>query len=94
MLGWGILKNPIRSAFPGANLTSLVAQMLKNVPAMRETWVRSLGWEDLLDKGNPLKYSCLENPHGQRSLVGCSPWGRKELDRTKQLSTTSSAAQA
>ena len=24
---------------------------------------------------NPLQYSCLENPHGQRSLVGCSPWG-------------------
>ena len=30
--------------------------------------------------GNPLQYSCLENPHGQRSLVGYSPWGRKELD--------------
>ena len=28
--------------------------------------------------GNPLQYSCLENPHGQRSLVGYSPWGRKE----------------
>ena len=27
--------------------------------------------------GNPLHYSCLENPHGQRSLVGYSPWGRK-----------------
>ena len=25
--------------------------------------------------GNPLQYSCLENPHGYRSLVGCSPWG-------------------
>ena len=31
---------------------SLVAQLVKNVPAMRETWVRSLGWEDLLEKGN------------------------------------------
>ena len=30
--------------------------------------------------GNALQYSCLENPHGQRSLVGYSPWGRKELD--------------
>ena len=29
---------------------------------------------------NPLQYSCLENPHGQRSLVGYSPWGHKELD--------------
>ena len=26
--------------------------------------------------GNPLQYSCLENPHGQRSLAGYSPWGR------------------
>ena len=31
--------------------------------------------------GNPLQYSCLENPHGQRSLVGYSPWGHKESDR-------------
>ena len=31
-------------------------------------------------RGNPLQYSCLENPHEQRSLVGYSPWGRKELD--------------
>ena len=37
--------------------------------------------------GNPLQYSCLENPHGQRSLVGCSPWGHKESDTTKRLST-------
>ena len=29
--------------------------------------------------GNPLQYSCLENPHGQRSLAGYSPWGPKEL---------------
>ena len=32
--------------------------------------------------GNPLQDSCLENPHGQRSLVGYSPWGRKESDTT------------
>jgi len=37
--------------------------------------------------GNPLQYSCPENPHGQRSLVGYSPWGRKELDMTDCLST-------
>ena len=36
---------------------------------------------------SPLYYSCLENPHGQRSLVGYSPWGRKESDTTKRLST-------
>ena len=34
--------------------------------------------------GNPLQYSCLENPHGQRSLVGYSPWDCKESDMTEQ----------
>ena len=33
--------------------------------------------------GNPLHYSCLENPHGQRSLAGYSPWGHKDLDMTE-----------
>ena len=33
--------------------------------------------------GNPLKYSCLEDPHGQRSLAGYSPWGHKEPDVTE-----------
>ena len=37
--------------------------------------------------GNPLQYSCLENPHRQRSLVGYSPRGRKESDTTGQLHT-------
>ena len=37
--------------------------------------------------GNPLQYSCLENPHGQRNLAGDSPWGLKESDTTEQLST-------
>ena len=33
--------------------------------------------------GNPLQYSCLENPRGQRSLAGYSPWGHKESDTTE-----------
>ena len=37
--------------------------------------------------GNPLQYSFLKNPHGQRSLAGYSPWGLKESDTTEQLST-------
>ena len=37
--------------------------------------------------GNPLQYSCLDNPCGERSLEGHSPWAHKELDTTKQLST-------
>ena len=42
---------------------SLVAQLVKNLPAMWETWVRSLGWEDPPGegKGYPLQYSGLEN---------------------------------
>ena len=43
---------------------SLVAQVVKNLPAMQETWIQSLGWED------PLEDSCLKNPNGQRSLMG------------------------
>ena len=37
---------------------SLVAQLVKNLPAMQETWVQSLGWEG---KGYPLQYSSLDN---------------------------------
>jgi len=40
--------------------------------------------------GNPLQYSCLDNPHGQSSLVGYSLWGHKELDTTERLSTAHS----
>ena len=40
--------------------------------------------------GKPLQYSCLENPHGQRSLVGNSSWECKELDTTERLSTLGS----
>ena len=37
--------------------------------------------------GKPLQYSCLENPHEQRSLVAYSLWGHKESDTTEQVST-------
>ena len=49
----------------------LVAQTVKNLPAMQETWIQPLGWEDPLEEGMAT-YSCLENPHGQRSMVGSS----------------------
>ena len=64
---------------------SLVAQLAKNMPTMWVTWVQSLGWEDSPGGGhsNPLQYFCLENPHGQRNLVGYNPWGCKELDMTE-----------
>ena len=41
---------------------SLVAKLVKNPPAMLETWVQSLGWEDPLEKGMAIQYSCLEIP--------------------------------
>ena len=68
---------------------SLVAQIVKNLPAMRETWVWSLGWEDSHGggHGNPLQYFLLENPHKQRRLVSYSSCDHKESDRTEQLST-------
>ena len=61
--------------------------MVKIPPAMQETRLRSLGREDTPREGNdyPLQYSCLENPHGQRSLEGYSPWCHKESDTTEHL---------
>ena len=38
-----------------------MAQKVKNLPAMQETWLQSMGWEDALENGYPLQYSCLEN---------------------------------
>ena len=61
-----------------------MAQPVKNPPAMRETWVRSLVWEARSPgegKGYPLQYSGLEN-----SIELYSPWGRKESDKMEQLS--------
>ena len=60
---------------------SLVAQTVKNLCAMQETWVQSLGWEDPLEKGMVTHSSILAwKIPGQGSLAGYSPWGRKELD--------------
>ena len=63
---------------------SQVVQLVKNSPAMREIWVRSLGWEDPLEKGTAThanilacKVPCTEE------LAGYSPWGCKELDTTE-----------
>ena len=65
--------------------SSLVAQMVKHLPTMWETWVRSLGWEDLLEKEMTTHSSIPAWRQGQRSLVGYSPWGCKESDMTEQL---------
>ena len=59
---------------------SLVAQTLKRLLAMLETWVWSLGWEDPLEKE-----MATHSSHGRRSLVGYSPRGHKQLDTTERL---------
>ena len=57
--------------FPRA---SLVAQMVKNLPALQETWVLSLGWKDPLEEGMAIHSSILAwKSHGQSSLAGYSP---------------------
>ena len=62
--------------------------MVKNLPAMWETGVRSLGWEDPLEEGmQPTLVFLSGEAHGQWSLAGYSPWGHKELDMTEWLNT-------
>ena len=59
--------------------------MVRNLPAMQETWVWSLSGEDPWRREwIPTPSFLLGELHGQRSLVGYSPCGRKELDITKQ----------
>ena len=88
--------NNLRSALAWA---SLVAQMVKNLPAMQETKVWSLGQEDSPGKGNgnPFQYSNIILPgefHGQRSQADYSPWGCKESDMTELLTLSLSSLQS
>ena len=72
-----------------------MAQMVKNLPAVRETWVQCLGWEDPLEKERLFTPVLLPGEfHGQRSLAGYSLWGCKELDMTEQLPHTSQQQQS
>ena len=58
----------------------MVAQKVKNLPAMKETWVQSLGQEDPLEKGMDTPVFLPREFHGQRNLAGYSPWSLKEPD--------------
>ena len=63
-----------------------MAQRVKRVPAMQETWVRSLGQEDPLEEEMATHSSTLAwKSHGQRSLVDYIPWDLKESDMTERL---------
>ena len=65
--------------------THMVAQRLNHLPAMWETWVRSLGPEDPVEKEMATHSSTLAWRIPWRSLVGYSPRGHKELDTTERL---------
>ena len=71
------------SVFWGA---SLAAQMVKNLPAMWETWVQALCWEEPLEKEMATHCNILAwRIPWQRSLAGHSPWGHKESDTTEAV---------
>ena len=59
---------------------SLVAELVKNLPVVQETWVRSLGWEDPLEKEMATHASVLAWKILFSSLAGYSQWGHRESD--------------
>ena len=76
----------VPAGFPGGSV-------VKNSPAKQETWVRSLGQEEPLEREMATHSRFLPGkPHGQRNLAGCSPWGCKESDTTERLSSSSSSS--
>ena len=66
------------------NLAFLVAQTVKNLPAMQETWVGKIPWRRAWQ---PTPIFLPGESYGQRSLEGYSPWGCKESDTTEGLNT-------
>ena len=65
---------------------SLVAQMVKNTPALWETWVRSLGWEDPVEEGTATHSRIFPwriPTDREWVLAGYTPWGHKESDMTE-----------
>ena len=69
---------PVLWGFPGGSdgrESACDAGYLGSIPG--------LGKSPGVGHGNPLQYSCLENPYGQRSLMGSAPWGDKDSDTTE-----------
>ena len=82
---WNVLKLDSGEGFPGG---SVVKNLPTNAGDARDTsQIPGSGRSPGVGNGNPLQYSCLENPHGQRSLAGYSPWGHKHLDTTEHNTT-------
>ena len=73
------LTAPTFECFFSLTLVSFGAQLVKNLPAMQETWVWFLGWRKISWRGKwpPIPVSLPGESHGQRSLAGYNPWGHK-----------------
>ena len=83
---WLLLDVPSMVSIITQCKAQLVAQTVKRLPTMWETWVQSLGREDLLEKEwQPTPVFLPGKSHGWRSLVGYSSWGHKESDTTERL---------
>ena len=76
------LPTPVFSGFPGSSVGKESACNVGDLGS-----ILGLGRFPRGGHSKPIQYSCLENPHGQKSLVGYSAWGLKELDMTEWLST-------
>ena len=64
----------------GQMVASLMVHAVKNVPAIPDTWVQVLSWEDPLETGLTIHSSILAwRIHGERSLVDCSHWGHRRV---------------
>ena len=79
------LPTPVFLGFPGGSDSKESTCNVRD-PGLNHGLGRSPGG----GHGNPLQYSCLENPHGQRSLAGYSPWGHRESVMADQLSQSTS----
>ena len=79
------LPTPVFLAFPGGSFCKESACNVGDLGSVRGSGRSPGGGHD-----NPLQYSCLENPHGQRSLAGYNPWDRKESGTTEGLGTVDS----
>ena len=74
---------PPHGGFPGGSEGKVSA-----CKAGELSWIPGLGRSSGEGIGNPLQYSCLENPWTEKLGAGYSPWGREESDMTEQLHLT------
>ena len=90
--GRRVARRPVKCTVHIRQAVQRKGQDGKNLPAVQESQVRFLGWEDSPREGygNPLSILDGES-HTQRNLVGYSPWGRKESDTTERLTLMSKA---